>query len=350
MINISIIVPIYNIEKKLNKCIYSILEQTYKNFELILVNDGSTDNSLKICNEYKRKDNRIKINNKENQGLVLARKSGLDEATGKYIIFIDGDDWVHKDLLNILYKEAEQESCDIVACNPYLVYGNGLIKRIRKDFDVNKTYKNEDIKNDILSKFAGDIGFPTSVWGKIYKRELFENYGEYFFKIHFFGEDLALNMELLPKCKKVRVINEALYYYRCGGGTTKYMKDLFEDITTTYCIQKDCIDKYYLDEQNERYSRVAFIFLNTYKLVLMNIFEAGIDKSEAIDKIEEQVKSKNVLEAIKNLKYTREWFEFSYIDALENCDSEYLYNWAKNAHNKSKYKTFIKNMLIKLNI
>ena len=96
MINISIIVPIYNIEKKLNKCIYSILEQTYKNFELILVNDGSTDNSLKICNEYKRKDNRIKIINKENQGLVLARKSGLDEATGKYIIFIDGDDWVHK--------------------------------------------------------------------------------------------------------------------------------------------------------------------------------------------------------------------------------------------------------------
>ena len=147
MINISIIVPIYNIEKKLNKCIYSILEQTYKNFELILVNDGSTDNSLKICNEYKRKDNRIKIINKENQGLVLARKSGLDEATGKYIIFIDGDDWVHKDLLNILYKEAEQESCDIVACNPYLVYGNGLIKRIRKDFDVNKKAKEYDKRN-----------------------------------------------------------------------------------------------------------------------------------------------------------------------------------------------------------
>ena len=93
-----------------------------------------------------------------------------------------------------------------------------------------------------------------------------------------------------------------------------------------------------------------FIFLNTYKLVLMNMIAAGIEKSEVIYKIQEQVKNINVLEAINNLNYTREWFESSYIDALENCDSEYLYNWAKNVHNKSRYKTLIKNILIKLNI
>lgn len=350
MTDISIIVPIYNIENKIKKCIDSILNQTYKNFELILVNDGSTDSSLEICNNYKRKDTRIKIINKKNQGVILARKSGLDVATGKYIIFIDGDDWVDKDLLKILYNEAEKQDCDIVACNPYLVYGNGLIKKIRQDFDEDITYEKEEIKKYVLSKFVGDTGFPVSVWAKIYKRNLFNDYGEYFLKVKFFGEDLALNMEILPKCKKVRVINKALYYYRCGGGTTKYMKHLFEDITTTYCIQKDCIDKYYFDEKDKRYSRVAFIFLNTYKLVLTNMISSGINKSTIVDIIEKQVKDINVVEAVNNLGYTKNWFDPNYIEAIINSDNEYLYNWAKNEYNRLRYKRIIKNILVKLNI
>lgn len=350
MINISIIVPVYNAGKKLNKCINSIIDQTYKDFEVILINDGSTDNSLEICEKYKKKDNRIKIINKNNQGSVWARKLGLEMATGKYIVFVDADDWIHKQLLEILYDEAEMELCDIVACNSYIVYGNGLIKRTRNDFNINKTYENKDIKKYILNKFVGDTGFPTSLWAKIYRKDLFENYGEYFLKMKFFGEDLALNMELLTKCNKVKVINKPLYYYRCGGGTTKYMKDLFDDIITTYYIQKDCIDKYYPDEIEKRYSKVAFIFLNTYKLVLVNMFASGIEKSEMISKIEEQIKNTSILDASKNLKETREWFDDKYIDAVDSHDCEYLYNLAKYEYKKSRYKTYIKNILIKLNI
>ncbi|MBU5337320.1 glycosyltransferase family 2 protein [Intestinibacter bartlettii] len=348
--DISIIVPVYNTGKKLRKCIDSILNQTYKNFEVILINDGSTDNSLSICKEYKKKDNRIKIINQDNKGSVYARNSGVELAIGKYIVFIDADDWIDREFLNILYNEAEEYSCDIVACNPYLVYGNGLIKRIRTDFTQDIIFENEEIKNEVLSKLVGDTGFPSSLWGKIYKRNLFENYGEYFFRMKFFGEDLALNIELLPKCKKIKVIDKPLYYYRCGGGTTKYMKNLFEDTITTYCIQKDCIDKYYSNQKKERYAKISFIFLNTYKLVLVNMCSTGHDKYKIISKIENQVKDVNIRNAIENLNTTREWFEPEYIEALDNEDCRYLYNWGKKVYNKSKYKIFIKNMLVKLNI
>lgn len=123
-IKISVIVPAYNIEQYIERCLISIKNQTLDDIEIIVVNDGSIDNTLSKIKKCSSGDNRIKIINKKNQGSIEARKSGLKEATGKYILFVDGDDWLEKDALNILYKKAEEDLADIVIYNAFDVYDN----------------------------------------------------------------------------------------------------------------------------------------------------------------------------------------------------------------------------------
>ena len=109
MNSISIVIPVYNSEKYLKRCIKSVLKQTYIHFELILVNDGSTDKSLEICNEYKKRDNRIKVINKKNEGSIKARKAGIESATSDYITFIDSDDWIHSKTLENIDKRIKED-------------------------------------------------------------------------------------------------------------------------------------------------------------------------------------------------------------------------------------------------
>lgn len=121
---ISIIIPVYNIEKYLSRCIESVLDQTYQNLEAIFVNDGSTDNSLKILEEYQKKDKRIKIINKENAGSGAARNDGIEQSKGEYLAFLDSDDWYEKDFLERLYKNLKENNSEIAMCNPKMVYNN----------------------------------------------------------------------------------------------------------------------------------------------------------------------------------------------------------------------------------
>ncbi len=123
---ISVVVLIYNVEEFLPKCIDSLLKQTYKNIEILLVNDGSTDNSLKICNDYKKIDKRIRVYTKKNGGLSDARNYGIARAIGKYICFIDSDDWIDDDYIEFLYSNLIKNKCDISICNKYVEYDNGV--------------------------------------------------------------------------------------------------------------------------------------------------------------------------------------------------------------------------------
>ena len=118
--SISIIVPIYNAEKYIHRCLDSILAQTYKNFELILINDGSIDNRGKICDEYSQRDNRIKVIHKNNGGVASARQCGIENAKGEYTIHIDPDDWVESNMLEELYNKAIKEKADVVICDFYV--------------------------------------------------------------------------------------------------------------------------------------------------------------------------------------------------------------------------------------
>lgn len=209
MPKISIIVPVYNIENYLKNCIDSILNQTFKDFELILVNDGSTDGSLDICEDYKSIDNRIKIVNKKNGGISSARNAGLDVSIGEYIGFIDSDDYIHPQMYEILYNEIIKNKSDISMCDFERVY----------EFDKNllesnfvSSYEIEILNNEeALYELAEKNGVTYVVaWNKLYKRELFKNVK---FKEGIIHEDEYIIHRLLYQVNKLVYVKEKLYFY-----------------------------------------------------------------------------------------------------------------------------------------
>lgn len=172
MPEISIIVPVYNVEKYIRKCIESILNQTFSDFELILVDDGSTDNSGKICDEYKLKDDRVIVIHKENSGVSSARNVGIDNANGKFLGFVDGDDYIEKDMYETLYKDIKEFDADISVCQVYDEYNNSCKPRTGGSNAMKRGVLNNitAFKLTILRNIIG-----VTVWNKLYKKKLFEN-------------------------------------------------------------------------------------------------------------------------------------------------------------------------------
>lgn len=207
---ISVIVPVYNVEKYLCKCIDSIINQTYTNLEIILIDDGSPDNCGVVCDDYFLKDNRIKVIHKENGGLSDARNAGLDIATGDYISFIDSDDYIHKDFYKTLINLIVKYNADIAQCGFLDVYEEDV-----DNFSKDKLYINEKItilnNNEAINNlFNKNYVNTVVVWNKLYKRKLFKNIRYPKGKIH---EDEYTTYKLLFSAKKVVSISMEMYYY-----------------------------------------------------------------------------------------------------------------------------------------
>lgn len=204
---ISVVVPIYNVEKYLNKCIEGLLNQDYSNLEIILVDDGSTDSSGKIVDEYKEKNKNIKVIHKENGGLSSARNAGLKEAIGKYIIFIDSDDWIDTKMISTLFNLIKENDADISICSFLRTNGSdGAFKYTNPQI---KTFTNKEAlmqlyNDDCLTEFV-------VAWNKLYNIELFKNIKYPEGKIH---EDEFTTYKLLYNAKKIVYTNEKLYNYR----------------------------------------------------------------------------------------------------------------------------------------
>ena len=205
---ISIVVPIYNVEQYLKRCVDTIINQTYKNIEIILVDDGATDNSGKICDEYIQKDNRIKVIHKENGGLSDARNVGLENANGKYIAFIDSDDYISKDFIQKLYKFCIENGCEIAQCSYQRVYDNSSISE-NTNAEIVTTIMNRN--EAILKMFASKNSEYTVAWNKLYKTSLFNSGIRY--PKGMLHEDEATTYKLFYEAKKIVVTNEELYYY-----------------------------------------------------------------------------------------------------------------------------------------
>lgn len=347
MSNISVIVPIYNAEKFLDKCIRSILNQTYNKFELILVNDGSTDSSLEICNKYKKRDKRVRIINKKNEGVIEARKKGIREAKSDYVTFVDADDWIHKKCLEIAWNEVNKTNSEIVVFNMFKVVGKlGLIKRKNNSiyFSNSKIYQGETIKKELVNAYLYGHPFPANLCGKLYKKEYLNNSGKYLSKIKFLGEDLFYNIEVFLKVKKVSVINNVLYYYRACGGTSKYMPYLFEDAINGYNIQKEVIDNYFNDRIENRYNGPSVMLLNTIKTCLSNIFYSKNGRKEKENIIYSYLNNNEVREAANN-KGAINFFEKDFLLAIKRKDVKYMYDIGEREFKKIKIRKIVLNVL-----
>lgn len=215
-VEISVIVPIYKIEAYLPKCIDSLLNQSFSGFELILVNDGSPDNCPKICNQYGAKDSRIRVVHKENGGLLSARKAGLKKAKGRYIAFVDGDDWVDKFYLDTLFKLAEANDADLVVTGHFREF-DGKIETIKpKKAGI---YDENELKSSIIPKaiYNGKFcehGISTYVWNKLFRTELLYSILLDIPNDIVMGEDAAITYSYLSISKSLVVSRIPLYYYR----------------------------------------------------------------------------------------------------------------------------------------
>lgn len=207
---ISVIVPVYNSEKYLEKCIGSILNQTYENLELILIDDGSKDNSGLICDKYAAFDKRVKVIHKENAGVSSARNQGVDCASGEYIAFVDSDDWLEESTFQILIDLLKYKNSDMVVSN---VYFRNEKEVCSIGIPANEhTYSPEEA-NQLLLKFQ----FSSSLWLCLYSRKLIK--GNYLNESIHFWEDLEYQYRIISKANNIVVNNTPLYHYREGSIT-----------------------------------------------------------------------------------------------------------------------------------
>lgn len=201
---VTLIVPVYNVEDYLDRCMDSVLGQTYENLEIILVDDGSTDNSGKMCDEYKAKDSRIHVIHQKNAGLSAARNVALDIMAGEYVMFIDSDDKVDKRIVEHLLGDMHKYKCDIVECGIYDVYGNKIMEK--KLPEKTKAYTVEEA----LSMDIGAMGGAVSACAKLYKRSIFSTVRYREGKI---GEDGYAIVDVLSQAESIVIDNRPMYYY-----------------------------------------------------------------------------------------------------------------------------------------
>lgn len=210
---VSIIVPIYNAQKYLDECIESIVNQTYKNIEIILVNDGSTDNSIEICKEYSIKDSRIIVIDKINTGVSDSRNIGIKRSSGEYICFVDSDDFLDSKFVEVMVNAISQDYIDMAYCNYMYYYSGKFIQK--KPRLTSKTYDIEELKSRIIDDGTMSGILFGSVWCGIYKKEIIEKYNIKFYEHIKHNEDGVFNIEYCLNANKINVLSDkSLYFYR----------------------------------------------------------------------------------------------------------------------------------------
>lgn len=218
---VSVIVPIYNVEKFLEKCIDSILTQTYQNIEILLVDDGSSDRSGVMCDSYAKKDSRIKVAHKKNGGLSDARNAGLDIATGDLIAFVDSDDWVEPEYIQVLYDSMKKTGSDISICSFYRVKGEN--RRLYQVQNQKEAYESKEaLKLLLLEKRC-----PNYVWNKLYKKKIFASLRFPKGKI---WEDIYIMGDAFYSADKISFTNVPLYNYVWRGNSIIGSADVKEFI------------------------------------------------------------------------------------------------------------------------
>lgn len=272
MAKVSVIIPVYNVEKYIDKCLNSVINQTLKDIEIIIVNDGSPDNSQSIIDEYSRKDKRIISLIQENGRQGKARNNGLKHATGEYISFIDSDDYIESDMLEKMYNKAKEEDSDIVICSNYNIYeatnGNEVI------------FIDEKLMEDSIDNKKNKLLNIISPCCKIYKRSLIQN-SNIFFMEKLYYEDLAFSIKSLVLSNKISYVNEPLYYYIIHEGSTMTSTNVirnldiinaFEDIIT-FLKDKKMYKNYY--------SEIEFMAINNlYISTIVRIIRSNVSKNE----------------------------------------------------------------------
>lgn len=304
MEKVSVIVPIYNSEKTLKKCIESIISQTYSNIEIILVNDGSKDTSLNIMKEYKEKDSRIIMISQPNKGLSGARNTGIKNATGDYITFIDSDDYIEKDMLEETINIFKKYDCDVVRNNYKLAYKGGNVKfkdelEEEKDTLVDITKHKEDIvKKVILGKIQSYSTLLTI------KKEILENNKLLFDEDVLYMEDIVFLFRLLGVIKNIFFVNEPNYYYyqsnsnSLTNNTKGYIKNMSNILIMRQRLEDILIEN--INHADKYIKMINTTYVNAFIGYLRTTMKNKQDYEPILQELKKLRETENVKAMLKN--------------------------------------------------
>ena len=301
---ISIIIPIYNVKDNLNRCLDSVIKQSYTNLEIILIDDGSSDGSENICDEYANLDKRIKVIHKKNEGVSSARNTAINIATGKYIAFVDSDDWLENDCINTLYNEIINQKVDIVRGNYYIDDENNIcgVGNLL-EFSNEKIDKNNDIKENLLKNILNGK-FLSYVLLLLINRNKLINKKIYFKEKISMIEDTIFYIELLTSDMSMYISNKKIYhYYNNQKSITKSLNNILNNIYTILNVNyilKDILER-------NKYNNLYEVVINTAHCnmimnMLFTLYKRKIkDNFEIKNIIYELLKNKNFINIINNM-------------------------------------------------
>lgn len=298
---ISIVVPVYNASQVIDRCVNSILKQTYHNWELLLIDDGSNDDSFSKCKKYAETDNRIKAYTKTNGGVSSARNKGIQCASGEYICFVDADDAIENDMLSQLYSVAKKYESDMIICGSKHFVGTDVVVQKPLEESINGEI---EIANYVQEHYLEWL--ISAPWGKLYKRNLLPVRG--FDESISLGEDLKFNIQYFQKIHKIYTISDTLYLYydNIGSLTKTYKPGNYGAIINIYEITKDYIyavdgaNKYWFKNINYK----LFSFCISFMSQNMSV-EKSREAKKFIKDICNNANLQNAITYLPELSYTR---------------------------------------------
>lgn len=318
MTKFSIIVPCYNVERYLPKCIESLCKQTLKDIEIILVDDGSPDNSGKICDEWAEKDNRIQVIHKPNGGVSAARNDGLKKATGEYVLFCDSDDWMENNACEILYETGKKSNAEVVIGDVNQIYGERIVPVhfYDKEFiTTDRKYIDELIKTNFCKKYCPNpyMGKPAfgygGPWNKAVKRDFLNHYGIKFdVRVKGIFDDILYTAYILANASTIAYVQKPVYNYRilAGSITHSFKANLLEINEVIFNCWNEFLEKYGQDGRfNEAYASNVIRRLKSTLGLFYFSNKNPMSLSEQFKDIRRLIETESYKTAIKNVNPTK---------------------------------------------
>ena len=269
MPEISIIIPVFNVEAYLPICIESILSQTFKNLEVILINDGSTDTSGQICDNYAKRDHRIQVFHKKNEGQSMARNLGLEKSRGKYILYLDSDDcYIEVDCLYKLFNIMEKDKYDFVLFGS--VMGTALEEAVNRYGSYDLDIFRRSNRNEIFRYMIKENKQLACMWNKIIRKKFLQE-NQIILQGDIIGEDIEWSIMLFRQAKKIGAVNDIFHFYRQNNRTSLTSTNSREKTRELYSVILKCINKYGQNGKTEFGSAVLSFMAFEYAILLYNI-------------------------------------------------------------------------------
>lgn len=351
VMKINIIIPMYNAKKTISKCIQSLQKQTYKNINIIVIDDGSTDGSGKMCDDFAVSDSRIRVIHKQNAGAISARNRGIDVIDEEgYTTFCDADDFMPDTGIEKLYELAKAENADIVSGTLQKFVLNGIFvkQNIPPSLLEHHVYEGQEISERLLPSFFGITDFPGYMPTKLYANCLLKKSRDFQCPVKHFQEDIAFNLQMIFMANRVAVMPDVVYFYRMGGSTSRFMPNFLDDCIALYDFKLKQIELRDLS-RNMKYTTAVELKNELWTWLEMNYYEYK-RKDRLLEMKQEIIRSIHLPQIIEAVNYPKQDNSgmMGFRELVKTNDIDGIYEMLYQNERKNKFKRFAKKIILNL--